>query len=228
MKKELNSYDIIKGLTDFDEWSYCEEDQMWYEDLKETLPQPKRSSEITSDFICDIKVNHDGDFCDNWDTLKEDEGGLENFAHFVLGEENGWDCTFNAVLFKTPKQSTIVTFNDVGFIELEEFISKLKTQNFATEYFEDAHSRKFIAWTDENNQTRLIIYSYRTDIDYLVPLIDITVDRKLLIEKLENTIKIWQKAVYNVIKEQEKILNKKAKKPHYMYYINHFFLNDNW
>ena len=84
MKKELNNYDIIKGLTDFDEWSYCEEDQMWYEDLKEILPQPKRSSEITSDFICDIKVNHDGDFCDNWDTLKEDEGGLENFAHFAF------------------------------------------------------------------------------------------------------------------------------------------------
>lgn len=223
MKKELNSYDIIKGLTDFDEWSYCNENQMWYEDLKEILPQPTKPSEIVSDFICKIKVNHDGDFCDNWEDLEEDKGGLEDFARYVIGEKNGSDCTFNAVLLRTEQQSTIITFNDYGFLELESFINKIKTQFFATEYMEDANAKKFIAWTDNNNQTRLVIHSCRQDDRYLETLIDLTINKFILIEKLENIINIWKKTVYKTIKEQENLLKKKANNPNCEASVNHFF-----
>jgi hypothetical protein len=116
-----------------------------------------------------IKVNHDGDFCDNWEDLEEDKGGLEDFARYVIGEKNGSDCTFNAVLLRTEQQSTIITFNDYGFMELESFINKIKTQFFATEYMEDANAKKFIAWTDNNNQTRLVIHSCRQDLPDAVP-----------------------------------------------------------
>ena len=55
MQKELRTYETISGLSDFDEFSYCEKDQMWYEDAKEVLPQPDEESEIVSDLICEIK-----------------------------------------------------------------------------------------------------------------------------------------------------------------------------
>ena len=32
MKKELNTYDPIIGLTEYDDWSYNTDNQMWYED----------------------------------------------------------------------------------------------------------------------------------------------------------------------------------------------------
>ena len=223
MKKELRFYDTIKGLTDYDEWSYCEENKMWYEDLKEQLPLPTKQTEIVSDFICETKVNHDGFLCDNWDDVEEDKGDLEKFAQYVIGENNGFDCTYSAVLFKTATQSTILSFNDFGFLDLENFINKLKTEAFATEYIEYAFARKFIAWTDKNNQTRLVIHSYRPDDKYLKTLIDITVDRDILIGKLESIINIWKEVAYNAIKEQERILNKKAENPHFEVTINHFF-----
>ena len=223
MKKELTTYDILKGLTEFDNWSYNSENKMWYEDLKEPLPQPTKASEKVSDFICEIKVNHDGDFCDNWEDVTEEKGDLESFARYVIGEENGTDCTFNSVLLKTDNQSTILTFNDYGFIELETFIDKLKTQSFATEYMEDAFSRKFIAWTDENSETRLVIHSYRQDDMYLETLIDFTANKFVIIEKLENIISIWKETVYKTIKEQENLLKKKANNPNCEASVNHFF-----
>lgn len=226
LKKELRTYEIIIGLSDFDEWSYCEKDQMWYEDAKEVLPQPENKSELISDLICEIKVNHDASFwdeVDDWNKLEEEKDGLVLFAEFLFGDNTGWDCTENAFLLKTQKQAFITGFNDCGLLSLESFIEKLKNQSYATEYFEYGGAIKFIAWTNENNQTRFVIHSYNTDYNYLKTIFDITVDRNTLVTKLENVLKIWHDAVYNAVKAQERISGKKATNPNMEYSVNHFF-----
>lgn len=226
MKKELRFYDTIEGLTDYDEWSYCEENQMWYEDLKEVLPYPQQESEIITDLVCEIKVNHDAYIwyeLEDWDKLEEEKNGLEEFAQYVIGENKGSDCTFNAFLLKTSQQIFITGFNEYGLWGIENFIKKLKEQTFATEYIEDGGALKFIAWTDENNQTRFIIHSYNPENNYLKTIFDITIDRNILTTRLENILKIWHKTVFNAIKEQERVLNKKASNPNCEASVNHFF-----
>ncbi|MBQ3033117.1 MAG: nucleotidyltransferase domain-containing protein, partial [Deferribacterales bacterium] len=52
---------------------------------------------------------------------------------------------------------------------------------------------------------------------------DITIDRESLIAKLENILKIWRETIYNAVKEQEKIIGKKAENPFSDNLINHFF-----
>ncbi len=163
MIKELRTYDTIVGLSDFDEYSYCEKDQMWYEDAKEVLPQPEKESEVVSDLICEIKVNHDAsiwDEAEDWNKLEEDKDGLRLFAEFLFGDNFGWDCTDNAFLLKTPNQVFIAGLNDYGLWEVESFTKKLKNQAYATEYSEYGGVLKFIAWTNEDNQTRFVIHSY--------------------------------------------------------------------
>lgn len=226
MQKELRTYDTTIGLSDYDEFSYCEKDKMWYEDKKEILPQPENESEVVNDLICEIKVNHDASIWDefeDWDKLEEEQDGLENFAKYVIGDDSSWDCTDNTFMLKTPKQAFITGFNDYGLWGIENFIKKLKEQTYATEYLEDGGALKFIAWTDENNHTRFVIHSYNDGYNYLKTLFDITVDRNILISKLENILKIWHETVYNAIKEQERILNKKAENPHCESSVNHFF-----
>ena len=226
MKKELRYYDTIIGLTDFDEWSYCEKDQMWYEDAKEVLPHPEKEPEVVTDLICEIKVNHDAsiwDEADDWDKLKEEKDGLEKFAQFLFGENKGWDCTDNALLLKTANQGFITGLNDYGLWELESFIKKLKNQLYATEYSEYGGALKFIAWTNDINQTRFVIHSYNAEYRYLETIFDITIDRDILIYKLENVLKIWHDTVYNVIKAQERMLGKKATNPHCEPSVDHFF-----
>jgi len=226
MQKELRTYNHIIGLSDYDEFSYCEQDKMWYEDVKETLPQPENESEVVNDLICEIKVNHDAyiwyDF-EDWDKLEDEQDGLENFAKFVIGDNNGWDCSDNAFLLKTPKQAFVTGFNEYGLWGIEKFIKKLKEQSYATEYLENGGALKFIAWTDENNQTRFVIHLYHNEYNYLKTIFDITIDRNMLISKLENVLKVWHETVYNAIKEQERILNKKAENPNCEYFVNHFF-----
>lgn len=199
---------------------------MWYEDAKEVLPQPENASEILSDLICEIKVSHNVSIwneVEDWDKLEEENEELVQFAQFVIGENWAWDCTNNAFLLQTPKQAFVTGFNEYGLWGIESFIKKLKEQVYATEYFEDGGALKFIAWTCENNQTRFVIHSYHKEYHYLETLFDITIDRDILISKLENILKIWHETVYKAIKEQEKILNKKAENPNYEASVNHFF-----
>lgn len=226
MLKELRTYDTIIGLSDFDEYSYCEKDQMWYEDAKEILPQPEKESEIVSDLICEIKVSHDAsiwDDAEDWDKLEEDKEDLIKFAQFVIGENWGWNCTDNAFLLKTHNQAFVTGFHEYGLWGIEDFIKKLKEQSYATEYLENGGAIKFIAWTDENNKTRFVIHSYHEDNYYLQTIFDITIDRNILISKLENILKIWHDTVYNAVKEQERISGKKATNPHLEASVNHFF-----
>ena len=226
MKKRLRTYDIIIGLSDFDEWSYCEKDDMWYEDAKEVLPQPENESEIVSDLICEIKVNHDAclwNEVQDWDKLEEEKDGLALYVDFLFGMNTSWDCTDNAFLLQTQKQAFITGFNDYGLWSLESFIRKLNNQSYATEYFEDGGAIKFIAWTNENNQTRFVIHSYNENYNYLKTIFDTTIDRNILVTKLENILKIWHDTVYNAIKAQESILGEKATNPNMEYSINHFF-----
>lgn len=226
MKKELRTYDTIIGLSDFDEWSYCEIDQMWYEDAKEILPKPEDESEVVPDLICKIKVNHYAsiwDKADDWNKLEEEKNGLALYAEFLLGDNKNWDCIENAFLLQTPNQTFITGLNDYGLLELEKFIKKLKNQLYATEYFEYGGALKFIAWTDKNNQTRFVIHSYNEDYNYLKTIFDITIDRKILATKLENILKIWHDTIYNAVKAQESISGKKATNPNMEYSVNHFF-----
>ena len=226
MKKELRTYETIIGLSDFDEWSYCEKDQMWYEDAKEVLPQPENESEIIFDLVCEIKVNHDAGLyneADDWDKLEEEKEGLILFAKFIFGDNMGWDCTDNAFLLKTQNQAFITEFNDYGLWSLESFIGKLKNQSYATEYSEYGGAIKFIAWTNENNQTRFVIHSYNVNYNYLKTIFDITVDRNTLVTKLENILKIWHDTVYDAVKKQEYISGQKATNPNMEASVNHFF-----
>lgn len=226
MIKELRTYDTIVGLSDFDEYSYCEKDQMWYEDAKEVLPQPEKESEVVSDLICEIKVNHDAsiwDEAEDWDKLEEDKDGLRLFAEFLFGDNIGWNCTDNAFLLKTTNQTFVTGLNDYGLWELESFTKKLKKQAYATEYSEYGGALKFIAWTNEDNQTRFVIHSYNENYEYLKTIFDITIDRNILVAKLENILKIWHDTVYNAVKEQERISGKKATNPHLEASVNHFF-----
>ena len=224
---KYNLFDLtIVGLSDFDEYSYCEKDQMWYEDAKEVLPQPEKESEVVSDLICEIKVNHDAsiwDEAEDWDKLEEDKDGLRLFAEFLFGDNIGWNCTDNAFLLKTTNQTFVTGLNDYGLWELESFTKKLKKQAYATEYSEYSGALKFIAWTNEDNQTRFVIHSYNENYEYLKTIFDIAIDRNILVAKLENILKIWHDTVYNAVKEQERISGKKATNPHLEASVNHFF-----
>ena len=223
MKKELNTYDPIIGLTEYDDWSYCTDNQMWYKDSIEHLPQPQKKSEAINDFICNIKVNHDGVWGDSWNDLKEEKQGLEKFAKYAFGEDESSDCTFSGVLFESSKQSLVIIFNDYGFISLDEFIIKLRNNNFATQYFEDAYFCKFIAWTDESNNTRFIVYSYREDYRYLEILFDITISRDVLIFKLGNILNTWKQTIQSAVMQYAMASNKSMSDLHPSEIINYCF-----
>lgn len=37
MKRELNVYNFISGIGEYDDWSYCADEAMWYEDKQESF-----------------------------------------------------------------------------------------------------------------------------------------------------------------------------------------------
>ena len=204
MKRQLNTYNDIIGLSEYDDWSYCADNDMWYEDAKEILPLPQNRSEKVDDFSCTISFEHEvykndeiGEDIDN-----QDEKNLENFAKWVVGENNDWDCVDIAIFLKTKRQSIALYFSQEGIWGINSFLDKLTKAPFATEYIEQWHPSKFIAWTDKDKNTRFVIHSYQDQYRFLETILDITVKQEVLISKLQDIVSTWKQKVYAEIKNQ--------------------------
>lgn len=225
MKRQLNTYHDIIGLSEYDDWSYCADNDMWYEDAKEILPLPQNRSEKVDDFSCTISFEHEvykndeiGEDIDN-----QDEKNLENFAKWVVGENNDWDCVDIAIFLKTKRQSIALYFSQEGIWGIHSFLDKLTKAPFATEYIEQWHPSKFIAWTDKDKNTRFVIHSYQDQYRFLETILDITVKQEVLISKLQDIVSTWKQKVYAEIKKQKDLLRGKNLTPNQDYVIRYFF-----
>ncbi len=225
MKRQLNTYNDIIGLSEYDDWSYCADNDMWYEDAKEILPLPQNRSEKVDDFSYTISFEHEvykndeiGEDIDN-----QDEKNLENFAKWVVGENNDWDCVDIAIFLKTKRQSIALYFSQEGIWGINSFLDKLTKAPFATEYIEQWHPSKFIAWTDKDKNTRFVIHSYQDQYRFLETILDITVKQEVLISKLQDIVSTWKQKVYAEIKKQKDLLRGKNLTPNQDYVIRYFF-----
>lgn len=235
MKKKLEHYSEIIGLSDYDEWSYCAQDDMWYEDAKEPLPKPDDFSEYVRDLSCELKVGYSALDRDDSQIIENDEVDgdgkpLEEFPKHLLGMNDYYVSISSVILLKTPRnilnlfifnQKYALNFDEYSMWYFETFIEKLKTKSYATQYIEDYGYIKLIAWTNKRNRTRFAIYSY-ADESYS-KIFDITINRDLLVNKFSTALQEWKETVYKAIKEQEKILNKKVVNPPLNTAIKHFF-----
>lgn len=226
MKKELDSYDMILGLGEYDDWSYCAQDGMWYEDKVEVVPEPLTPADYVSDFRCEIKVDYDyymdERFEASWDELEKDNG-LEEYIRYLIKENISEDVVLSPILFKSENYQLIIPLNQWGIWYLEDFIEQLKVENYATKYIEQYAAMKFLVWKQENNQVRFVIQSNNDYYHYLKVLFDIVIDRDKLIFKLENIINTWKDIIDGEIKRQEKLLKRLCTNPNCDYVINHFF-----
>lgn len=222
MKKELDRYDMLVGLGEYDEWSYCANDEMWYEDEKEILPMPQTAPDKTSFLDCEIKIDYVNDPEADWEEADYDNE-IENYIKYLIDGNLCDDAICSVILFKSEKYEYNCTINQYSMMEIEDFIHKLKTKEFATQYMEDYNATKLLGWNIENNQVRFAIQSYHHEYNYLKILFDIVIDKNLLIAQLEKIINIWKETIYFKIKEQEKILKKPCTNPYQDSAINHFF-----
>lgn len=225
MKRQLNTYNDIIGLSEYDDWSYCADNGMWYEDAKEILPLPQNRSEKVDDFSCTISFEHEVYKNDEIgeDIDKQDEKNLENFAKWVVGEDNGWDCVDIAIFLKTKRQSIALYFSQDGVWGINSFLDKLTKAPFATEYIEQWHPSKFIAWTDKDKNTRFVIHSYQDQYRFLETILDITVKQEVLISKLQDIVSTWKQTVYAEIKKQKALSKEKKLVPNQDSVIRYFF-----
>ena len=222
MKRKLDVYNGITGIGEYDDWSYCADNDMWYEDAKEVLPQPNNESEQVGDLHCEIKVDWFTGYEDKWENASYEEE-LKDYAKYLLGEDNACDCVSAVVLFSSLKQAQVVCLSQYGIWELETFASKVKSQSFATQYCEQWNRYKFVAWTDNHNLTRFVIHDYKEETMTFKTLLDITVTREQLVSKLEKVVQIWKDTVYKAIKEQEHTLGKSKISKDIDEAITHFF-----
>lgn len=217
MKKKLSDYSDISGISKYDFWSYCADNDMWYEDEKEILPIPLAKSEIVKDLTCEIKIDHYLYREQNWEEASP-ENELEEYVQYLTGKENGADSFSSVILLRTPKQDLHICISPEGMWFLNCFLTQLETQNFSAEYIEQWFDLKFIAWTDKNNNARLVVHSYMDGYKFLQTIFDITINRDILISKLKNIIDIWKRKVYTTIKKIAKPSNLR-----YDYALDKFF-----
>lgn len=236
MKKELEHYSDILGLSDYDEWSYCTGDGMWYEDAKEVLPKPGILSEHVKELSCELKVGYSVFYNEGEQIIEndEDEGDgnpLEQYSKYLLGMDDYYNDLSSVVTFNTPGDVFSLNFfgqeYSIGLAQhsmwyLEEFIEKLRTQPFATQYIEEWGHIKLIAWTNKKNVTRFVIYSY-DEYSYMQKMFDITIARNLLISKLTSIIEEWKKIVRKAIVKLQESSGKKIAGPHRDNAMTHFF-----
>ena len=222
MKKELDRYDMLVGLGEYDEWSYCEQDKMWYEDKKEVLPQPPASPDIVTNFKCEIKIDYSNFPESTWEEAEKDND-IESFVQYLIDGDICDDAVRSVILFQSEKYQCNFTFNQDGMAELDKFIQKLNKKEYAAQYIEDHNAIKLLGWKLENNQVRFAVQSYHHEFEYLKIIFDIIIDKDTLISKLKNIINTWKETIYAEIKKQEKILNKPCTNPHQDRAINYFF-----
>lgn len=225
MKKELNSYDERIGIGEFDDFTYCEKDKMWYEDAKEVLPLPRGHSERQGKLSSEIKINHYAYQNDYEYTYIEAEE-LENFegyARYILGENNYFDTLSSVILLNSDFQELILCTDEYTIWALDDFITKLKNNSYATQYLENYCAAKFIAWTNEKNRTRFVVHSYNEYYKQFETIFDIMINRDSLVESLEKIITTWKETLYTEIEKQAKILGKEIKNYSKSNAINHFF-----
>ena len=222
MKKELDNYDIIIGLSDYSNWSYCAQDGMWYEDEKEVLPQPAISAGVVSDLYCEIKVDYENYFGNTWEEAEKDNE-IENYVRQLIDGSRDNDSITSVILFKSKIYEYNCTLSQDSIWLLELFIQSLKEKKFTTQYIEQFDAIKFIFWELENNQVRFAIQSYNNRFNYLKFVFDVILDKNVLISKLLDIIDTWKKTIYSEIKKQEKLLNKPCTNPYHDYVIDYFF-----
>lgn len=104
MKKELDRYDMLVGLGEYDEWSYCEQDKMWYEDKKEVLPQPPASPDIVTNFKCEIKIDYSNFPESTWEEAEKDND-IESFVQYLIDGDICDDAVRSVILFQSEKIS---------------------------------------------------------------------------------------------------------------------------
>ena len=222
MKRKLNIYNGITGIGEYDAWSYCADTDMWYEDANEVLPQPRNKSEQVADLHCEIKVDWFTSCEDTWENASYEQE-LQDYAHYLLGEDNACDCVCAVVLFRSPQQAQVVCLSQYGIWELADFADKVKSQPFATQYCEQWNRYKLIAWTDNQPFTRFVIHDYNEETMTFKTLLDITVNREQLVSKLGKAVQIWKDAVYRAITEQGQILGKTKISKNRDNAVAHFF-----
>ena len=222
MKKELDRYDMIVGLGEYDEWSYCSQDEMWYEDLNEILPEPLTSPDVVSDFACKIKVDYFNYPESTWEEAHENNR-IVDYVNALIDGDLCDDVVSSVILFKSEKFNVNTVCNQYGIWDIDDFAEKVKNKEFATQYVEQYGSIKLFAWDKGNGQVRFTIQSYNHEFNYLKILFDIIIDKDKLISKLENIVKIWKETILNTIKKQELILKKPCTNPYHDNAINHFF-----
>ena len=100
MKKELDSYDMILGLGEYDDWSYCAQDGMWYED------------KVDYDYYMDER------FEASWDELEKDNG-LEEYIRYLIKENISEDVVLSPILFKSENYQLIIPLYQGGIWYVE-------------------------------------------------------------------------------------------------------------
>lgn len=225
MKLWLRNYSDLVGIGEFDDFTYCSFLKVWFEDAKEVLPRPLLTSEHIKDLTAEIKINHYAYQNDYEETHIEAEEleDFEGYARYILGENDYFDTLSSVILLNSDFQELILCVNEYAIWALDDFITKLKNNSYATQYLEGYCAAKFIAWTNKQNETRFVVHSYNKGYKYLKTIFDITIPRDLLVQKLEKLILTWKETVYKEIEKQAKLLGKEIKNRSDSNAIKHFF-----
>ena len=123
MKKKLSVYYDVSGQGEYDNWSYCADNDMWYEDKKEVLPIPKAQTEFIKDLTCQIKVDYILYIDQDWSKI-EHNNHLEQYAEFISRKNNGTNAITSAILLKTPKQECPICISQEGLWYLNCFLKQ--------------------------------------------------------------------------------------------------------
>ena len=239
MKRKLDHYFCsLFGPGDEDEWTYAPATEMWYEDTHEIPPPPQESSLRPREISYELLIGRSLILEEKEIVLEDEEidffegNPLVEFPKSLLGLDEYYTSLSSVIVLRAPykkwrffdyEQRTYLQFDTYAMWHLDEFIQKLKTQSFAAQYFFEYWSVKFLAWTDEKNQTRFVVQSYHDEYYYGHFLFDVTLDRELLINLLTRIVDEWKKILYQAIKKQEKVLGKKLTDPNRDLAISYFF-----
>lgn len=204
MKEKLDDI-YFAQFGEYYEWSYCPETGMWYEDAKEILPEPPGELEKESDFSCITVVGQDYE----QEVMDHNYDVIIAFLNYLEDKDDFSDCIGFQLFLRSEKYSLVGDFSNRLVYRLSEFISDIKTKDYANCYENEYSNYKFFVWKKPDRQVRFSIYCYNEcDYDgrYLKLIFDILVDEAVLISKLESIITTFKETVYDAIQSYNKYM----------------------
>ena len=185
-QKEIDFHPFI---TPYD-WSYNHDDGMWYEDFKESMPQPKRNPKKSDFHInCFDGMLFLNDFNKNYSYFSIDANNPEDFFRCLFEKKDAIDSFTFSWIIEAGRQRALIAFGytDTFETDMYSFIQKIEDNKDASIYIEEFSDIKIFVYNLKNNKIRIVMQEYYND--PLPILFDAVVDKQDFLKTIKETIK---------------------------------------